>query len=524
MENILKNTGIKLHIKSIAILLLFGGMLTACGGDTQSAATTRSQLLANGEACNPVWLSASIYTGGAAVSYNGVNYKAAYWTQGNNPSTSSGPSGSGQPWITGFSCGGSVSTTTTKATTSTTKATTVIGTTTTSKASTTTTKATTTTSKANSTTTTTTSSGAIPTKAQAEAYEASLTNNAFFRTVKASVRTLPNAIVEAVTPGNPSNPINVKRIERLISSAKWDFYFAVRDPSYSYQRFLQAVAKFPAFCDDYTDGRNADNICRHSLATMFAHFGQETGDHNDSLSVPQWRQGLKNLRELGCSETGTNCGYNGNCNDPTFNKIWTCGKNTDGSFKKYFGRGATQLTYNFNYGTFSQAMNNGNQFVLLNNPDLVASTWLNLSSATFFFVFPQPPKPSMLHVLDGTWVPNAVDKATGVGNNFASTIMIINDGECGSGTETAAAQYRINYFKQFAADLGWNYSTEALSCAKMKPFNDGSSASYKIYWDTDWTDGSPNRCELVGYQTPYNALLEGNYVKCVQDNWKITLK
>ncbi|MDE1712291.1 chitinase, partial (plasmid) [Chromobacterium amazonense] len=119
------------------------------------------------------------------------------------------------------------------------------------------------------------------------------------------------------------------------------------------------------------------------------------------------------------------CGYNTECDDPVFNKVWACGKNPDGSWKKYFGRGAKQLSYNYNYGPFSQAMNNGDQSVLLQNPDLVASTWLNLASATFFFVYPQPPKPSMLQVIDGTWVPNAADIAAGAGNNFATTIMII---------------------------------------------------------------------------------------------------
>jgi len=39
-------------------------------------------------------------------SLNGINYQAAYWTQGNNPSTSNGPAGSGQPWISLGSCSG----------------------------------------------------------------------------------------------------------------------------------------------------------------------------------------------------------------------------------------------------------------------------------------------------------------------------------------------------------------------------------------------------------------------------------
>src|SRR5207253_10163615 len=141
-ENILENTLIKSLLKNMALCLATGVVITACGGtDAQGPVTNEAKLLADGEACNPAWVSTTAYTGGNAVSYSGRNYTAAYWTQGNNPSTKSGASGSGQPWITGFLCGGT--TTTTKATTTTTKAattTTATGTTTTTTATTTTTK------------------------------------------------------------------------------------------------------------------------------------------------------------------------------------------------------------------------------------------------------------------------------------------------------------------------------------------------------------------------------------------------
>lgn len=363
----------------------------------------------------------------------------------------------------------------------------------------------------------------VPTLQEALQYEASLTSNDFFRKVKAGIRTLPNVDVEAVRPGRTANPSNVRRVETILPQSRWDYYFPRREPSYTYQRFLQAVAKFPAFCGDYTDGRNADLICRRSLATMFAHFAQETGGHNRWDTVPEWRQALVYLREIGCTDSGTICGYNAECNDPVFNKVWTCGRNADGSWKKYFGRGAKQLSYNYNYGPFSQAMFDGDQRVLLNDPDRVASTWLNLASAIFFFVYPQPPKPSMLHVVDGTWVPNAADLAIGAGNNFATTIQIINN-ECGGGTERASAQNRIDYYKQFAPDLGWNIAGEQLSCANMQRFNSGSSAAYPIYWEMDWRYQKDYKCQLVGYQTPYSALQAGNYRKCVEANWNIVLK
>ena len=100
------------------------------------------------------------------------------------------------------------------------------------------------------------------------------------------------------------------------------------------------------------------------------------------------------------------CNYNDNCEktDSITNK-WSCGKDRAGNWKKYYGRGAKQLSYNFNYGQFSQAMFDDRR-LLLDHPDFVADTWLNLASATWFYTTPQPPKPSMLHVIDGTWLPN----------------------------------------------------------------------------------------------------------------------
>ncbi|HTX91620.1 MAG TPA: carbohydrate-binding protein [Anaerolineales bacterium] len=58
-----------------------------------------------GSGCWPAWVSTTAYNGGAQVSRNGQNYQAAYWTQGNDPATSSGPAGSGQPWIPMGACG-----------------------------------------------------------------------------------------------------------------------------------------------------------------------------------------------------------------------------------------------------------------------------------------------------------------------------------------------------------------------------------------------------------------------------------
>ena len=55
--------------------------------------------------CAAAWNSATAYSAGNTASYASVNYVANWWTQGNNPSTNSGGSGSGQPWTSQGSCG-----------------------------------------------------------------------------------------------------------------------------------------------------------------------------------------------------------------------------------------------------------------------------------------------------------------------------------------------------------------------------------------------------------------------------------
>ena len=59
-------------------------------------------------------------------------------------------------------------------------------------------------------------------------------------------------------------------------------------------------------CQTYTDGRDSEAICRRTLATMFAHFTQETGGHNPNGEVEEWRQGLVYLRYVSWPLIGQN--------------------------------------------------------------------------------------------------------------------------------------------------------------------------------------------------------------------------
>ncbi len=360
--------------------------------------------------------------------------------------------------------------------------------------------------------------------------EKELTDFPLMKSVKDTIRTLDNAQVEQIEPGRAANPVNVKRVEGILKESDWEYLFPLRAKDYSYSNFLKAVGKFPALCDTYNDGRDSEAICRKELATMFAHFAQETGGHESWRPEPEWRQALVYVREMGWSE-GQKGGYNGECNPDVWQgQTWPCGKDKDGDFLSYFGRGAKQLSYNYNYGPFSEAMY-GDVRTLLDKPELVADTWLNLASAIFFFAYPQPPKPSMLQVIDGTWQPNDHDKANGLVPGFGVTTQIINGGvECGGPTEIAQSQNRIKYYKEFANYLKVPVpADEVLGCANMKQFDEGGAGALKIYWEQDWgwsadtPDGKTYACQLVGYQTPFRAFKDGDYTKCVQKFFNVNI-
>ncbi|ELE9727024.1 chitinase [Enterobacter kobei] len=360
--------------------------------------------------------------------------------------------------------------------------------------------------------------------------EKELTSFPLMDAVKETIKTLDNAQVELIEPGRAANPENVKRVEGIVKASDWEYLFPLRAQAYTYSNFLKAVGKFPALCKTYNDGRDSDAICRKELATMFAHFAQETGGHESWRPEAEWRQALVHVREMGWSE-GQKGGYNGECNPDVWQgQTWPCGKDKDGDFLSYFGRGAKQLSYNYNYGPFSEAMY-GDVRTLLDKPELVADTWLNLASAIFFFAYPQPPKPSMLQVIDGTWQPNDHDKANGLVPGFGVTTQIINGGvECGGPTEIAQSENRIKYYKEFTNYLKVPVpANEVLGCANMKQFDEGGAGALKIYWEQDWgwsadtPSGETYSCQLVGYQTPFSAFKEGDYSKCVQKFFNVNI-
>ena len=287
-----------------------------------------------------------------------------------------------------------------------------------------------------------------------------------------------HVVAESVEPGRKKNPLNVKIVEEILTEELFNKAFPNARTAYTYTNFLKAIATFPSVC-------KAEDHCKQELANMFAHFQQETA-------------GLFYIEEINkfpyCSQW-----------TPWVLKIFPCSPG-----QLYYGRGAKQLPWNYNYGAFSQAMY-GDPRVLLDNPDLVATTWLNFASGIWFFVTPQPPKPSMLDIVSGSWQPNEAEIAANILPGLGATTMVINGAkECGpTPSNPTASLNRQRYYTSFAGALGLDISGEKLDCKDMLLFSTAGSANPAIYWDPDYN------CRLVNWQTAFSALVDGNYQRCL---------
>lgn len=153
----------------------------------------------------------------------------------------------------------------------------------------------------------------------------------------------------------------------------------------------------------------------------------------------------------------------------------------------YYGRGAIQLSYPYNYIAFGKS-----EFVqkygydLLAEPGLVTDPIANQptrssllwGSAIWFWMKPQPPKPSAHAVMNNEWQPTSSDKANNRLPGFGTVINIINGGlECGStrgADKDVKVQNRIDAYKRILKIIGApedNNSKYPLDCKNSNNFN-----------------------------------------------------
>lgn len=82
------------------------GLVAALAAALAGGSVAAAPAMAATPACATAWSAGTAYSGGATVSESGTNYTANWWTQGDDPATHSGASGSGQPWTSTGACAG----------------------------------------------------------------------------------------------------------------------------------------------------------------------------------------------------------------------------------------------------------------------------------------------------------------------------------------------------------------------------------------------------------------------------------
>lgn len=241
------------------------------------------------------------------------------------------------------------------------------------------------------------------------------------------------------------------RIERLLKSKDWDKLFPHRDKLYSYHAFCAAANYFPEFL-------NSKNtlLQKRELAAFLANIAQETSGGWEEAPGGYFKWGLFFVEEQ--SNPTTIYADTTKINYPPVKGV------------NYHGRGPKQLSWNYNYGQFSEAWF-GNKDSLLRHPELIAKNkTLCFASAIWFWCTPQPPKPSCHQIMTQQWQPTQKDIENGRLPGFGSTVNIINGGvECGIGKTFEKTRRRYEYYlyfcKFFKISAGDN-----VSCENQQPF------------------------------------------------------
>ncbi|HEY8660466.1 MAG TPA: chitinase [Hanamia sp.] len=262
---------------------------------------------------------------------------------------------------------------------------------------------------------------------------------------------------------NNSNPTNVST---YLNEKKWNELFPKRygigikdsinnNPDfYSFKAFVLAAKLFPSFVAE-----GNEHTRKRELAAFLANIAQETSGGWDNAPGGYFKWGLYFLEERNIELRNT---YND-----------TSKKNYPGvEGKYYYGRGPKQLTWNYNYGQFSEAWY-GSKDTLLEHPDFLSKDpLLSFASALWFWMTPQFPKPSCHDIMIGKWIPTSDDIQKGRLPGFGATVNVINGGvECDSGTDNQKTKYRYQYYQYFC-----NYfhvsPGDNISCSHQKPFGE----------------------------------------------------
>jgi basic endochitinase B len=284
------------------------------------------------------------------------------------------------------------------------------------------------------------------------------------------VITIPLAVSKTSVKKVLANKAKGKtNVERYLTEKSWQELFPNRhsvskfmkakgkikkeEDFYSYKAFVKAAKKFPQFLSEGNEVAQ-----KQELSAFLANIAQETSGGWEDAPGGYYKWGLYFLEEQNCED---------GCDlySDTSRKNWPPVKGAS-----YHGRGPKQLTWNYNYGQFSEAYF-GNKDSLLRNPELLATDpVVSFASAIWFWMTPQRPKPSCHDIMVGKWIPSSNDSLCGRLPGFGTTVNIINGGmECGRGEPMEKTKCRYGYYayfcKYFKVPTGLN-----CDCDKQQSF------------------------------------------------------
>lgn len=281
-------------------------------------------------------------------------------------------------------------------------------------------------------------------------------------------RLLPESVYNEITKDSRNNVACKERNREALGlgneiNGKW---------YYTYDNVIKGMAQLEEFAN-YGD----DNLKKLEIAAFLANIAQETGsDSSHAYGGP------------GCFiQEGSGAYWGSQAFSEVCKPKGTCAP------AGYAGRGPHQLTHDYNYQMYSEAMGAGDKY--FKDPDLLTKDWLiGIRGSIWFWGHTErnqwsppniPLKPSAHNVLTGQWTPSNAstpnarkdynDVACGrTKANFGIIINIINGGrECGpNANNPTGAKNRVKFLQEIAGAMGVVIPAGFIDdCSTQQPFS-----------------------------------------------------
>lgn len=197
---------------------------------------------------------------------------------------------------------------------------------------------------------------------------------------------------------------------------------------------------------------------KRDLAAFLANIAHETTGGWDTAPDGRFAWGLYFKQEVGHDNSSVG-GYTDR-NNPVY---------PYNSSESYHGRGPMQLSWNYNYGYFSQIIY-GDKMVLINNPDSLADDGrLGFMAGIWFWMTAQGTKPACHDVMVGNWTPSQADINANRLPGFGVTINVINGGLEAGIPNDYRVRDRIGFFENITSRFSISTGNN-VDCYTQQPF------------------------------------------------------